>query len=210
MNPRPEFSSWEFLLGRHRHQNRLVSRTVDGVDLSFNGNPICRKRRSPELQRFEPSRPSRWGSWSRLRRLSLRWLELRGTKPQVCVIPYLIQTECNNWEPKWSHVMELVTLVSTRSFWAKFWFSERTSFSMLTFLIVVDRISSRIAESKNCQTKDSIAGATKGLNSTTTLVHRIQGSCNCISVWMKIIWRQRFYMNFLISRFSWCGNSHVM
>jgi hypothetical protein len=44
---------------------------------------------------------------------------------------------------------------------------------MLAFLIVVDRVSSRTAESKNCQAEDSVAGATEGLNSTTTLVHRI-------------------------------------
>jgi hypothetical protein len=44
---------------------------------------------------------------------------------------------------------------------------------MLTFLIVVDRVSSGTAESKNHQAEDSVVGATEGLNSTTTLVHRL-------------------------------------
>jgi hypothetical protein len=44
---------------------------------------------------------------------------------------------------------------------------------MLTFLIVVDRVSSGAAESKNRQAEDSIAGAAEGSNSTATPLHRL-------------------------------------
>lgn len=63
------------------------------------------------------------------------------------------------------------------------------SYEMLTFFIVVDRVSSGAAESQNRQTQDSVAGATEGLNSTVhpplQFFHLILGLFNLVNIWTK-------------------------